>query len=87
MENLTRLFDHFSAVNDVNVSVERGTLYGFLGPNGAGKSTTIKMLTGIRAPTSGSISLLGKSPWEPREAIAVKKKSESSLKILRCSTT
>ena len=72
-QDLTRFFDDFCAVDSVNVRVERGTLYGFLGPNGAGKSTTIKMLTGILAPTSGSISLLGKSPWNPAEAIDLKK--------------
>jgi ABC-2 type transport system ATP-binding protein len=70
---LTRLFDDFCAVKQVNLQVARGTLYGFLGPNGAGKSTTIKMLTGILAPTSGEISLLGRSPWNRREAIEIKK--------------
>ncbi|MBP85273.1 MAG: multidrug ABC transporter ATP-binding protein [Planctomycetaceae bacterium] len=72
-QDLTRFFDDFCAVDGVNLSVERGTLYGFLGPNGAGKSTTIKMLTGILTPTSGSIALLGQNPWDPSEAIDVKK--------------
>ncbi len=49
--NLTKYFEDFQAVDAVNIAVERGSLYGFLGPNGAGKSTTIKMLTGILAPT------------------------------------
>ncbi|MCA9119005.1 MAG: ABC transporter ATP-binding protein [Planctomycetaceae bacterium] len=70
---LTRFFDDFGAVKEVNLQVSRGTLYGFLGPNGAGKSTTIKMLTGILAPSSGQVSLLGLNPWNPDEAIAVKK--------------
>lgn len=56
---LTRRFGDFVAVNDVNLSVATGQFYGFLGPNGAGKSTTIKMLTGLLAPTSGSIQVLG----------------------------
>jgi len=47
------------AVDSVNLTVEAGQFYGFLGPNGAGKSTTIKMLTGLLAPTSGSIHILG----------------------------
>jgi ABC-2 type transport system ATP-binding protein len=56
---LTRRFGEFTAVEDVNLSVAAGQFFGFLGPNGAGKSTTIKMLTGLLAPTSGSIRILG----------------------------
>jgi ABC-2 type transport system ATP-binding protein len=56
---LTRRFQEFTAVNDVNLTVAQGQFFGFLGPNGAGKSTTIKMLTGLLAPTSGSIEILG----------------------------
>ena len=58
--SLTRRFGDFTAVQDVNLSVAAGQFFGFLGPNGAGKSTTIKMLTGLLAPTSGSIRILGK---------------------------
>jgi ABC-2 type transport system ATP-binding protein len=58
-ENLTRRFGDFTAVQDVNLRVEPGQFYGFLGPNGAGKSTTIKMLTGLMAPTSGRMQILG----------------------------
>ena len=57
-ESLTRRFGEFIAVQDVNLRVEAGQFFGFLGPNGAGKSTTIKMLTGLLAPTSGSIRIL-----------------------------
>jgi ABC-2 type transport system ATP-binding protein len=57
--DLTRRFGEFTAVQDVNLRVEAGQFFGFLGPNGAGKSTTIKMLTGLLAPTSGSIHILG----------------------------
>jgi ABC-2 type transport system ATP-binding protein len=56
---LTRRFGEFTAVQDVNLRVASGQFFGFLGPNGAGKSTTIKMLTGLLAPTSGSIRILG----------------------------
>jgi ABC-2 type transport system ATP-binding protein len=56
---LTRRFGEFTAVQDVNLRVDAGEFFGFLGPNGAGKSTTIKMLTGLLAPTSGSIRILG----------------------------
>jgi ABC-2 type transport system ATP-binding protein len=58
-ESLTRRFGAFTAVQDVNLRVEPGQFFGFLGPNGAGKSTTIKMLTGLLAPTSGRIQILG----------------------------
>jgi len=57
--SLTRRFGDFTAVEDVNLTVAPGQFFGFLGPNGAGKSTTIKMLTGLLAPTSGSIEILG----------------------------
>ncbi len=70
---LTRFFDDFCAVNAVDVRVDRGTFYGFLGPNGAGKSTTIKMLTGLLAPTRGVISLLGKNSLVPAQALEVKR--------------
>ena len=73
-KRLTRFFDDFCAVKHVHLQVARGTLYGFLGPNGAGKSTTIKMLTGILAPTSGEVSLLGLNPWNHGEAIEIKKR-------------
>lgn len=71
---LTRMFGDFCAVRNVNLTVERGSVYGFLGPNGAGKSTTIKMLTGILAPTNGSVSVLGMDPWNPSEAIEIKRR-------------
>jgi len=57
--DLTRRFDDFTAVHNVNLRVAAGQFFGFLGPNGAGKSTTIKMLTGLLAPSSGSIRILG----------------------------
>ncbi len=56
---LTKIFGSQTAVNGIDLQVPGGSLYGFLGPNGAGKSTTIKMLTGLMAPTSGDIGVLG----------------------------
>jgi ABC-2 type transport system ATP-binding protein len=58
-ENLTRRFGQLLAVDHVNLSVAPGQFFGFLGPNGAGKSTTIKMLTGLLAPSEGRITILG----------------------------
>jgi ABC-2 type transport system ATP-binding protein len=58
-QGLTRRFGALTAVEDVNLRVAPGQFFGFLGPNGAGKSTTIKMLTGLLAPTVGRIEILG----------------------------
>lgn len=58
-ENLTRKFGATIAVNNLNLTVPKGSVYGFLGPNGAGKTTTIRMLLGMTKPTSGKISVLG----------------------------
>ena len=57
---LVRRFGDFTAVDGVNLRVERGQFFGFLGPNGAGKSTTIKMLTGLLEPTAGRVRVLGR---------------------------
>src|SRR6201998_186384 len=65
-QGLTRRFGELVAVNDVNLQVAPGQFFGFLGPNGAGKSTTIKMLTGLLAPTSGRIQILGRDFAEHR---------------------
>jgi len=58
-ERLTRRFGPLLAVDNIDLQVAAGQFFGFLGPNGAGKSTTIKMLTGLLAPTSGRVQLLG----------------------------
>ena len=59
VQNLTRFFGNFKAVDDVNFSVRPGEVFGWLGPNGAGKTTTIRMLLGLLKPTSGSAFILG----------------------------
>lgn len=70
--SLTRTFGQKVAVNNLNLNVKRGQFYGFLGPNGAGKSTTIKMLTGLLRPTSGSAFVGGVNVWkDPLQARAL----------------
>ena len=61
-----REYTNIEALKDVSFSVERGEIIGYIGPNGAGKSTTIKILSGILVPTSGSCTILGKTPWNDR---------------------
>ena len=72
--NLTRDFGKFRAVNQLNLRVEAGRFYGFLGPNGAGKSTTIKMFTGLLAPSGGTMRILGEDMGDPRRALEVKRR-------------
>ena len=58
-QNLTMQFGDFIAVNNVNLKIKQGEIFGFLGSNGCGKTTTMKMLTGLLSPTSGSAKLFG----------------------------
>src|SRR5207302_1323524 len=74
-QKLTRTFGNLTAVDGIDLQVTAGQFFGFLGPNGAGKSTTIKILTGLLAPTSGSMELLGvdfaANPVEVKRQIGV----------------
>jgi ABC-2 type transport system ATP-binding protein len=56
---LTKRYGHFAAVDRLDLTVERGALYGFLGPNGSGKTTTIRMALGLVFPTGGEVQVLG----------------------------
>jgi len=70
--NLSKKFGSLTAVDNVDLSVNKGEIFGFLGPNGAGKTTTIKLLTGLLKPTSGTVKIMGKDIQEdPIEAKAV----------------
>jgi ABC-2 type transport system ATP-binding protein len=71
---LTRCFGDLYAVDGLDLRVETGKFYGFLGPNGAGKSTTIKMLTGLLAPTRGAMSILGVDMADANKAREIKRR-------------
>ncbi|HEY1133779.1 MAG TPA: ABC transporter ATP-binding protein [Nocardioides sp.] len=66
VEGLTIRYGATTAVDDVSFEVAEGELFGLLGPNGAGKTTTLELIEGLRRPDSGSVRLLGSSPW-PRD--------------------
>ena len=59
LEKLSKTFDRLTAVDRIDLQVEKGEILGFLGPNGAGKTTTIKMIAGLLQPSSGAISICG----------------------------
>jgi len=64
VSNLTKKYGQFTALRDVNISVESGEVYGFIGPNGAGKTTTIRVLLGILKATNGGATIFGKDVWK-----------------------
>src|SRR2546430_11694563 len=72
VRDLRKVYGNKAAVDGLSLTVPRGCFFGFLGPNGAGKSTTIRMLTGLIPPTSGSIELLGMSL--PEQGLAIKQR-------------
>ena len=61
-----REYTYVDALKDVSFTVNHGEIIGYIGPNGAGKSTTIKIMSGILVPTSGTCTILGRTPWENR---------------------
>ena len=63
-----RDYETVHALSDVSFSVKKGDIVGYIGPNGAGKSTTIKIMSGILVPSSGSCRILGHTPWKSRVA-------------------
>lgn len=69
IEGLTKRFGDFKAVDNVSLTVKKGEIFGFLGPNGAGKSTTIKMLTTLLHPTSGSAKICGYDIVKERDEV------------------
>ncbi|MEX0769963.1 MAG: ABC transporter ATP-binding protein [Balneolaceae bacterium] len=69
VDNLTRMFGDFRAVDRISFEVGKGEIFGFLGANGAGKTTAIKMLTGLLTPTSGQATVSGKDVYTEAEQI------------------
>ena len=64
MKNVTKTFGKFKALDDLSMTVPKGSVYGLVGPNGAGKSTAIRLMTGVYRPDSGSITLEGMPVYE-----------------------
>lgn len=70
--DLTKKFGKFTALDQINLQVNEGEIYGFIGPNGAGKSTTIRTLLGMLKPTSGTAKIFGKDTW--KDAVEIHKR-------------
>ncbi|MFS0888762.1 ATP-binding cassette domain-containing protein [Peribacillus frigoritolerans] len=70
--DLTKKFGKFTALNGVNIEVNKGEVFGFIGPNGAGKSTTIRVLLGILKATDGEAKIFGKDAW--KDAVEIHKR-------------
>ena len=64
VKNLSKSFDGFEALKNVNMNIEKGSIYGLVGPNGAGKSTVIRHITGIYKPNSGEVFMGGQPVYE-----------------------
>ena len=69
VENLTKHYGDITAVDDVSLQVEAGTIFGLVGPNGAGKSTAIECIEGLRTPSDGSVQVLGRPPRQHRREL------------------
>lgn len=69
VENLTKKFGDFTAVDSISFSIKNGEIFAFLGPNGAGKTTTIRMLTTLLKPTSGRIKMNGFDPLKNQDEV------------------
>lgn len=69
MRDLTMSYGELTAVDGVTFDVAEGEFFGILGPNGAGKTTTLELIEGLRKPQSGTISLLGESPWPRNQSL------------------
>lgn len=68
-KDLTRKYNNKVVVDNLNIEIRKGEIFGLLGPNGAGKSTTMNMICAIVRPTAGEITLLGKNPWKKKRDV------------------
>ncbi|WP_408607985.1 ABC transporter ATP-binding protein [Actinophytocola xanthii] len=69
VEDIRKAYGDLNAVDGVSLSVSEGEFFGILGPNGAGKTTTLEIIEGLREPDSGTVRLLGESPWPRNSAL------------------
>src|SRR6056297_617038 len=69
IQELTKYYDGFCAVDNIDLQVEQGEIVGLLGPNGAGKTTTLRILTGYMSPSGGKVEIKGMSPEQNLTAI------------------
>lgn len=67
--DLTKKYNNKIVVDNLNIEIRKGEIFGLLGPNGAGKSTTINMICSIVRPTAGEIEVLGKNPWKQKKEV------------------
>ncbi|MDE6530498.1 MAG: ABC transporter ATP-binding protein [Lachnospiraceae bacterium] len=67
--DLTKKYNNKAVVDNLNIEIKQGEIFGLLGPNGAGKSTTMNMICSIVRPTAGEIELLGKNPWKQKKEV------------------
>ncbi len=72
IDHLSKSYGRVHAVEDLSISIEPGTIFGFLGANGAGKTTTMRMLCGLVRPTSGRATIAGLDVWKQRDLVRLK---------------
>ncbi len=67
--DLTKRYNNKAVVDNLNIEIRKGEIFGLLGPNGAGKSTTMNMICSLVRPTAGEIELMGKNPWKQKKEV------------------
>lgn len=67
--DLTKKYNNKVVVDNLNIEIQKGEIFGLLGPNGAGKSTTMNMICSLVRPTAGQIELMGKNPWKQKKEV------------------
>src|SRR5215471_20346333 len=72
LHHLSKSYGNVQAVQNLSLTIEAGTIFGFLGPNGAGKTTTMRMLCGLTHPTAGRASIGGADTWKDRQKVRTK---------------